>query len=134
MNAKEGVHIREVEFEVELPRRRARRIISILVHEREPELDDLQEVDVTPQQLVLVVYCAAKLTDRSDYHSGEFCVLVNNEAGSSLVYNALKNTICSHSASSVSLKIPKQIHRNVLHPEALQHLLQTNTLNFNMNV
>lgn len=73
------IHPREVELEVELPRRRARRIVSILVHEREAELDDLQEVDVTPQQLVLVVHCAAKLADRPDNHSREFCVLMRNK-------------------------------------------------------
>lgn len=72
-------HLREVELEVELPSRRARGIVSILVHEREPQLDDLQEVHVTPQQLVLVVHCAAKLANWSDNHSGEFCVLVNNK-------------------------------------------------------
>lgn len=71
--------IREVELEVELPRRRARRIVPILVHEREAELDDLQEVDVTPQQLVLVVHCAAKLSDWPDNHSREFCVLMKNK-------------------------------------------------------
>lgn len=54
-------------------------IISFLVHEREAELDDLQEVDVTPEQLVLVIHCAAKLANRPDDHSGEFCVLVNNK-------------------------------------------------------
>lgn len=42
------VHLRQVEFKVELPRRGAGRIVSVLVHERKPELDDLQEVDVTP--------------------------------------------------------------------------------------
>lgn len=71
--------LREVKLEVELPRRRAGRIVSVLVHEREAELDDLQEVDVTPQELVLVVHCAAKLADRPDDHSGEFCVLMKKK-------------------------------------------------------
>lgn len=71
--------LREVELEVELPRRRPEGIVSVLVHERKAELDDLQEVDVTPQQLVLVVHRAAKLTDRPDDNSGEFSVLVRNQ-------------------------------------------------------
>lgn len=69
------VDLREVELEVELPRRRAGRIVSVFVHKREAELDDLQKVDVTPQQLVLVVHCAAELADRPDDDAGEFCVL-----------------------------------------------------------
>lgn len=73
---KRRVDLREVELEVELPRRRARRIVSVFVHEREAELDDLQKVDVTPQQLVLVVHCAAELANWPDNDAGEFCVLV----------------------------------------------------------
>lgn len=68
--------LREIELEVELPRRRAGRIVSVFVHEREAELDDLQKVDVTPQQLVLVVHCAAELADWPDDDTGEFCVLM----------------------------------------------------------
>lgn len=69
---------REIELEVELPRRRAGRIVAILVHEREAELDDLQQVDVAPQQLVLVVHCAAELADWPDDDAGEFCVLAED--------------------------------------------------------
>lgn len=69
------LHLRQVELEVELPRRRARRIIPILVHEGEAQLDDLQKVHVAPEQLVLVVHRAAKLTDGSHHHPGELCVL-----------------------------------------------------------
>lgn len=72
------VHSRKVKLEVKLPRCCARGIIPFLIHEREPELDDLQEVDIAPQQLVLVIHCAPKLSDRSDNNSGELCVLVNN--------------------------------------------------------
>ena len=74
-----GVHLREVELEVELPRRGADGVVSVLVHEREPELDDLQQVHVTPQQLVLVIHRAAELADRSDHHSGKLCVLVDDK-------------------------------------------------------
>lgn len=70
------VHSREVKFKVELPCCRAGRIVSIFVHEREAELDDLQEVDVAPEQLVLVVHCAAELSDGPDHHSRKFCVLI----------------------------------------------------------
>lgn len=72
------VHSRKVKLEVKLPRCCARGIISFLIHEREPKLDDLQEVDIAPQQLVLVIHCAPKLSNRSDNNSGELCVLVNN--------------------------------------------------------
>lgn len=68
-------HLREVEFEVELPRRRAWRVSAVLVHERESELDDLQEVHVAPQQLVLVVHRAAKLSDWPHDDPRELCVL-----------------------------------------------------------
>lgn len=69
------VRLRQIELEVELPRRRPGRIVSAFVHERQAELDDLQQIHVAPQQLVLVVHCAAELTDRPDHHPGEFCVL-----------------------------------------------------------
>ena len=71
--------LREVELEVELPRRRAWRIISVLVHEGEAELDDLQQIHVAPQQLVLVIHRAPKLSDRPHHHPGELCVLGRKE-------------------------------------------------------
>lgn len=69
-------HPRKIELEVKLPRRRAGWIVAILVHEREAELNDLQQVDVAPKQLVLVVHCATELADWSDNNAREFCVLV----------------------------------------------------------
>lgn len=84
------MHSREVELEVELPRRRARRIVPIFVHKREAELDDLQEVDITPQQLVLVVHCAAKLADGPDNHSWKFCVLMKTNINRPLEHQEVR--------------------------------------------
>jgi len=52
-----GVHVlRQVELEVELPGGgTAFRQLSLVVQEGQPQLDDLQEVDVASQELVLVV-------------------------------------------------------------------------------
>jgi hypothetical protein len=52
-----GVHVlRQVELEVELPGGgTAFRQLSLVVQEGQPQLDDLQEVDVASQELILVV-------------------------------------------------------------------------------
>lgn len=93
------IHSREVKFEVELPRCRAGRIISIFVHEREAELDDLQEVDVAPEQLVLVVHCAAELADGPNHHSRKLCVLIktNNQTVETEELNILNPYDCVES-------------------------------------
>ena len=69
------VHIREIKFEVELPGGCSWGVVAILVHERQSELDDLQQVHITAQQLVLIVHRAAELPDGSDHHAGKFRVL-----------------------------------------------------------
>lgn len=80
-------HSREVKLKIKLPRCGAGRIVSIFVHEGEAELDDLQEVDVAPEQLVLVVHCAAELADGPDHHSRKLCVLVNTNNMTSVSQN-----------------------------------------------
>ena len=75
----ETTDVREVELEVELPGGGAGWIISFLVHEGQTQLDDLEQVHVTPQQLVLVVHRAAELADRPDDDAGEFCVLAEKK-------------------------------------------------------
>lgn len=86
-------HSREVELKIKLPRCGAGRIVSIFVHEGEAELDDLQEVDVAPEQLVLVVHCAAELADGPDHHSRKLCVLVNTNNMTSVSRNKKNNRI-----------------------------------------
>ena len=59
-----GVHVlRQVELEVELPGGDPRvGQLTLLVQERHPQLDDLQQVDVATKQLVLVVGRRLELT------------------------------------------------------------------------
>lgn len=66
---------REVEFEVELPGGRSRRIFPLFVHEGEAQLDDLQQVHVAAQQLVLIVGVASEFTDWSGHHTWKLRVL-----------------------------------------------------------
>ena len=67
--------LREIKLEVELPCRALGWRVAMLVHEGDADLDDLEQVHITPQQLVLVVGRAAKLTDGPRYHTGELRVL-----------------------------------------------------------
>lgn len=66
---------REVEFEVELPGVDARRIFPLLICESQTQLDDFQQVNVTAQELVLIIDGAAEFTDRPDNNPGELRVL-----------------------------------------------------------
>jgi hypothetical protein len=52
-----GVHVlRQVELEVELPGGGpVLRHLSLVVQEGQPQLDDLQQVDIASQKLVLVI-------------------------------------------------------------------------------
>lgn len=90
---KKKIHSREVKLKIKLPRCGAGRIVSIFVHERETELDDLQEVDVAPKQLVLVVYSAAELADGPDHHSRKLCVLKNTNNMTSVSDNGRNSMI-----------------------------------------
>lgn len=66
---------RKVEFEVELPGVDARRILPLLICESQAQLDNFQQVNVTAEELVLIIYGAAEFTDRPDNNSGELRVL-----------------------------------------------------------
>ena len=69
------MNLREVEFEVELPGAEAGRCLALLIKEGEPQLDDLKEVNITPQQLILVVCIASEITNWPRNHSREFRIL-----------------------------------------------------------
>lgn len=44
-----------IEFEVELPRSALIWLVPIFVCQRDSDLDDLQEVHITPQRLIMVI-------------------------------------------------------------------------------
>jgi len=69
------VVLRKVELKVELPCGRPWRILSLLVHEGEAQLNDLQQVHVAAQQLVLVVGVAAEHPDRPGDYTRKLGVL-----------------------------------------------------------
>lgn len=50
-------------------------MFALLVVEGEADLDDLEKVHITPQQLVLVIRRALELTNRSSNNAREFGVL-----------------------------------------------------------
>jgi hypothetical protein len=56
---------RKTEFEIELKSRQVWGRVAVLIHESESELNDLQQIDVAAEQLVLVVGCRSKLSDRA---------------------------------------------------------------------
>lgn len=77
-------HLRQIEFEVELPGGVAGRRLAILVHERQAQLDDAQQIDVAAQHLVLVVSRRPELANRLGDDArelgvhGHIVVLVND--------------------------------------------------------
>jgi len=58
------IHIlADVETEIKLPRGAARRLLAVLIVKREPDLNDLEQIDVAAEQLILVVGRALELPD-----------------------------------------------------------------------
>lgn len=71
-----GVHVVvDAELEIELPCADARRELAILVAQGQAELDDSEQVDVTPEGLVVVIARPAKRADRSCDDTGELGIL-----------------------------------------------------------
>ena len=69
-----GVHIFcEIEFEVKLIAKDGGSF-ALVVHERDTELDDFEQVDVATQQLILIIRSGAEFSDRSGHDSREFRV------------------------------------------------------------
>lgn len=66
---------RKVEFKVELPGVDARGIFSFLICESQAQLDNFQKVNITPKELILIVYGAAEFTNRSYNNSRKLRVL-----------------------------------------------------------
>lgn len=69
------MNVREIKLEIELPGAEAWWCLALLIKKGESQLDDLQEVNITTQQLVLVVCIASELTYWPRNHSRELCVL-----------------------------------------------------------
>jgi len=65
----------EVEFEIELPGANAGWKGASLIGEGEAELDDLEEVDVTPQGLVVELLTRSEFSDRPRNNARKLCVL-----------------------------------------------------------
>lgn len=61
----EKFDLRETELEIELPGRVIRSSVSIFIHKCETKLDNLEEIDVTAEQLILVVGGRSKFANRS---------------------------------------------------------------------
>lgn len=111
-------HLRQVKFEVELPCGVAGRCLAVLVHERQAQLDDAQQVDVAAQHLVLVVGRRAKLTDRLGHDAGELGVHGHIVVlGDDLAYGAelLLDVALPHVADAAVLVV-RYVARAVLRP------------------
>lgn len=76
--------LRQVKVEVELPRAYFLRQVPIRVAERQPNLDDLKQVDVTSHRLVVVVRGCTKSAYWSRHDTGELCVLRTANVRSSM--------------------------------------------------
>lgn len=71
-----GVHVVvDAELEVELPRADARGELAVLVAQGQTELNDPEQVDVTPEGLVVVIARPAKRADRPRDNTGKLGVL-----------------------------------------------------------
>ena len=65
----------DAEVEVELPRGHVLWVVPVLVRDGEADLDDLQQVDVTPHGLVVVVGGGLERPYWPSYNTWKFCVL-----------------------------------------------------------
>lgn len=83
-------NLRKVEFEVKLPGVDSSRIFSFLICEGQAQLDDFQEINITPEELILVVNRATKFTNGSNNNSRKLCVL-HKEKGVIYCNNNLGN-------------------------------------------
>lgn len=66
---------REIEFEIELPGIDPGGIFSFLICESQAQLDNFQQVNVTPKELVLIVYGVAEFSNRPYNNSRKLRVL-----------------------------------------------------------
>lgn len=67
--------LREVKSEVELPCWCSWWIFPLFIHEGKAKLDNLQQINITPQELVLVICITSELSDWSSNYTWELCVL-----------------------------------------------------------
>lgn len=70
-----GRDSRKVEFKVKLPGVDAGRIFSFLICESQAQLDNFQKVNITPKELILIVYGTAEFTNWPYNNSRKLCVL-----------------------------------------------------------
>lgn len=64
----------DVEMKIELKRRRLAGYTTLLVHKSEPELNDLEQVDIAFQTLILIL-SSLKIAAYFSYYAREFCIL-----------------------------------------------------------
>ena len=68
-------HLLQTEFEVKLPCRHRRWWIAILIEKCEANLDDFQQINIAPQQLILVFCTALEITNRPCNYTRKLSVL-----------------------------------------------------------
>lgn len=77
MYARENVsaHSLDAETKVELPCANVRRRVALLIAQCDAELDELEQIDVTPQCLVVIIAGPLECTDWSSDDAWELGVL-----------------------------------------------------------
>ena len=68
-------NLRKIKLEVKLPCADWSWAVSIFVHERESNLNDLEQINITCQHLILVFSCTAELTNRPCHYPRKFSIL-----------------------------------------------------------
>lgn len=69
-------YVLDAEREVKLPCRHVLWVIPFLICQGKPDLNDLEEVDIAPHGLIMVVWRSLEGPNRSGNNAREFCILV----------------------------------------------------------
>lgn len=85
-------YLREVELKVELPCWCSWWIFTLLIHESQAQLDYLQQVHITPQQLILVICIAPELSNGPGDNTREFCILQKHNKQAKRMFVSVTHT------------------------------------------
>ena len=95
------IYLRKIESKIKLPARRRCWQISLIVKERQTNLDDLQQIHVATQHLVLVLRRCLEIPNRPRYHTRKFCVLLGKTKKNATV-KSLVNTFVTLLSMQIS--------------------------------
>lgn len=65
----------DAKSEIKLPGTTRLRKLPVLIRKRDPDLDDFQQIDVTPHRLIMVIRGRLERANWASDDSGKFCIL-----------------------------------------------------------